>query len=288
LTRGECAALIGPNGTGKSTFLRTLLAELKPLKGDLRFGASLKVGYFAQAHDKLNPNRTVMETLLDFRNVPIGQARNYLAQYLFRGEDVFKPVHLLSGGERARLALALLAMEGANFLLLDEPTNHLDIPAQEVLQQVLEQFDGTILLVSHDRYLIDRLASQIWELRDGRMIVFPHPYTEYVAAREREREEAKSSVAEQRADSRRLQGHDRRSKNEERKRERALAEKEAEIYRLEQKLAEIESALQKASYAQQLEKLQQLTKAYTETQTAIEQSMASWAELAEAQEVLSG
>ncbi|MBX3011689.1 MAG: ABC-F family ATP-binding cassette domain-containing protein [Caldilineaceae bacterium] len=282
LTRGECAALIGPNGTGKTTFLRTLLSELKPLQGELRFGASLKVGYFAQAHDKLNPKRTVMETLLDYRNLPIGQARNYLAQYLFRGEDVFKPVHLLSGGERARLALALLAMEGANFLLLDEPTNHLDIPAQEVLQEVLEQFQGTILLVSHDRYLVDRLASQIWELRSGHMLVFPGTYAEYMAAKEQEREATRTVAAEQRADGRRGQSQDRRSKNEERKRERALAEKEAEIYRLEQKLGEIEEALQKASFEQQLAKIQKLTAAYAETQTALEESMSSWAELAEA------
>ena len=281
LMRGECAALIGPNGTGKTTFLRTLMSDLKPLKGELRFGASLKVGYFAQAHDKLNPNRTVMETLLDFRNMPIGQARNYLAQYLFRKEDVFKPVHLLSGGERARLALSLLALEGANLLLLDEPTNHLDIPAQEILQEVLEQFQGTILLVSHDRYLVDRLASQIWELQEGHMMVFRGTYAEHIAAREAAREEARAAAGEQRTDGRRVQGQERRNKNEERKRERALAAKEAEIYQLEQKLAQIEEALQKASAEQQFTKIQQLTTAYAETQTALEQSMASWAELAE-------
>jgi ATP-binding cassette subfamily F protein 3 len=112
------------------------------------------------------------------------EGRNYLAQYLFRGDDVFKPVSALSGGERGRLALALLALNGANFLLLDEPTNHLDIPSQEVLQSVLEQFDGTIILVSHDRYLVDRLATQIWEIRDGHLHPFIGTYQEFLADRE--------------------------------------------------------------------------------------------------------
>ena len=111
------------------------------------------------------------------------EARSHLAQYLFRGEDVFKPVSALSGGERARLALAILALDGANFLVLDEPTNHLDIPAQEALQEVLEDFPGTILLVSHDRYLIDRLATQIWELRDSKLHVFKGTYREFVMRR---------------------------------------------------------------------------------------------------------
>ena len=169
LRRGECAALIGPNGSGKTTFLKTMLGQLPPLKGEVQLGASLKVGYFAQAHDTLDPALTVMEELTRHSEMDAGPARSHLAQYLFQEEDVFKPVSALSGGERARLALAILALDGANFLVLDEPTNHLDIPAQEALQEVLEDFTGTILLVSHDRYLIDRLATQIWELRDGKL-----------------------------------------------------------------------------------------------------------------------
>jgi ATP-binding cassette subfamily F protein 3 len=212
----------------------------------------------------------------------IGPARNYLAQYLFRGEDVYKPVHLLSGGERGRLALALLALEDANFLLLDEPTNHLDIPAQEALQEVLENFQGTILLVSHDRYLIDQLATQIWELHDGRLSVFPGPYAEFVAARDRTAEAAKQVAAQQRAETRREQGADRQSKNEARKRARAVADTEAEVHRLEQKLVRLETDLAAAGQAQDVTKIQRLGKEYTATQQALEQAMESWAALAEA------
>ncbi|MCP5098191.1 MAG: ABC-F family ATP-binding cassette domain-containing protein [Chloroflexi bacterium] len=181
LLRRECAALIGPNGTGKSTFLRVLLGELMPLNGRFQLGASLQPSYFAQAHETLDPANNVLEELLTYKNIPIGRARNYLAQYLFRGDDVFKPVAALSGGERGRLALAKMALGDGNFLMLDEPTNHLDITSQEVLQKALETYEGTVLLVSHDRYLIDRLATQIWELRDGRLHVFHGSYQAYQA-----------------------------------------------------------------------------------------------------------
>ena len=184
LERGGRVALLGPNGSGKSTLLRTILGE------------GIQAGYFAQAHDRLIPERQIIEEV--WARVDMGQteARSYLAHYLFRGDDVFKRVADLSGGERGRLALALLALEGANFLLLDEPTNHLDIPSQEVLQEVLEEFDGTILLVSHDRYLVDRLARHIWAIEDGQMVVYPATYQEYVALRDGPGSPAEEAEAE--------------------------------------------------------------------------------------------
>lgn len=189
LQRGKCAALIGPNGAGKTTLLRTLLGELPPLAGTVEFGHQVRVGYFAQAHERLNPAHTVLAELLcqerhpDHALLDEAGARHHLAHYLFHGDDVFKPVGALSGGERGRLALAILALQKANLLLLDEPTNHLDLPAQEVLQTVLEQFDGTILLISHDRYLVQQVATEIWELRDGALRVLHNRYTDYVRHR---------------------------------------------------------------------------------------------------------
>jgi len=185
LKRGECVAIIGPNGAGKTTFLKTILSQIPPYAGRIQLGASLKVGYFAQAHEGLDPELTLIEEInLVAPSMLPAEARNYLAKYGFTGEEVFSRVQTLSGGERGRLALAKLALTDANLLLLDEPTNHLDLPTQEVLQNVLADYPGTILLVSHDRYLIDALASQIWEMDPSAstLKVFSGSYSEYKIA----------------------------------------------------------------------------------------------------------
>ena len=182
LQRGECAAIIGPNGAGKTTFLKTILEKIPPFTGTVQLGANLSIGYFAQAHEELDPDRTLMHEIDSVRPTMLpAEKRNYLAKYLFTGDDVFRKVNTLSGGERGRLALAKLGLSDANLLLLDEPTNHLDLPTQEVLESVLSTFPGTILLSSHDRYLIDSLATQIWEVDpNGKSLqIFKGSYTEY-------------------------------------------------------------------------------------------------------------
>ncbi len=297
LHRGECAALIGPNGAGKTTFLRTLLEQIEPLDGKVDFGVGLKLGYFAQAHEGLNPENTVLDELLDHKHMLLGEARSHLAPYLFRGEDVFKSVGSLSGGERGRLALAILALEGANFLLLDEPTNHLDIQAQEVLQAVLEAFDGTILMVSHDRYLIDRLATQIWAVdnqgRDGKLHVHHGAYTDYVLAREQSAEssrtlrqqareiERQTREAAQQTNGAGNNGQPARSKNEERRHQKKVDAAEAQVHALEQRLTQLEAEIAAASEAQQVDKIQRLSQQYADVQAQLEASMEAWVLVAE-------
>jgi ATP-binding cassette, subfamily F, member 3 len=277
LRRTECAALIGPNGSGKTTFLKTMLGQLEPLSGHVQLGASLKIGYFAQAHDTLDPNLTVMEELTRHKEMDPGPARGYLAQYLFQEDDVFKPVSALSGGEKARLALAILALDGANFLVLDEPTNHLDIPAQEALQDVLEDFTGTILLVSHDRYLIDRLATQIWELRGGKLNVFKGNYREFImrrAALSGNGRKPQTTILPQVRPMLRIDSREAKKKAENLARvEERIHEKEGEVQRLY-------SALQQASEKQAFDRLNQLSSDLALAQAKLEEYMSEWEKLA--------
>ena len=172
LARGSRVAVVGPNGSGKTTLLRTLLDEHDPLEGSVKIGYNVEAGYYRQDLANLPLHGTVLDALLEAKNVLIGEARQYLARFLFRGEDVFKAVDSLSGGEKSRLALARLLILEPNFLVLDEPTTHLDIPSREALEQNLLNYTGTMLFVSHDRHLISLLADQIWNVHDGALVTF--------------------------------------------------------------------------------------------------------------------
>ena len=252
LRRTDCGALIGPNGAGKSTFLKTILGQLEPRQGEVLLGASLHIGYFAQAHEGLNPANTLIQEIQSAApNMLMADARQYLGKFLFSGDDAFKKVEVLSGGERGRLALAKLAMEDTNLLLLDEPTNHLDIPSQEILEQVLEAYAGTILLVSHDRYLVDALATQIWEIQpdESTLAVFKGTYSEMKDERERlaalaTQDEVSARQVE--APRRVPTGRDPAAK-EERRRQAHMQELENAIATLEAKLAEISRKLENRS-----------------------------------------
>lgn len=181
LRRGETVAFIGPNGAGKTTLLRTLTGELPPLDGRFDLGVNVSVGYYAQVHDELNPDNTVLEEI--HRLKPLEKTekiRTLLGRFLFTGDDIYKHIRDLSGGERSRVALAQLTIQAPNLLLLDEPTNHLDIAAREALESVLQEFPGSILFVSHDRYFVDALADKLWVIEDGTVKEFEGNYTEYM------------------------------------------------------------------------------------------------------------
>jgi ATP-binding cassette subfamily F protein 3 len=238
------------------------------------------VGYFAQAHEALDHEQTVLDAVLDRHSLTPGDARDHLAQYLFRGDDVWKRVGALSGGERGRLALALLALEGANFLLLDEPTNHLDIPAQEVLQESLDQFEGTLLLVSHDRYLIDQLASQIWEIRDGALHVFQGSYQEFLQDREQRAQEVRESAAQARQAQQSARATTTADGKVARKRAQAITSLEERIAATEALLADYERRLQEESEAQQYEEVRRLAEEYSATRSTLEVLMEEWVALA--------
>ncbi|MCJ7702566.1 MAG: ATP-binding cassette domain-containing protein, partial [Anaerolineales bacterium] len=282
LQRLECAALIGPNGAGKTTFLRTILRQHSPLDGQVELGASLDIGYFAQAHEDLNPDNTLVQEIdSGAPHMMVAEIRSYLARYLFTGEDVFKPISVLSGGERGRLALAKLALSSANLLLLDEPTNHLDIPAQEALQNVLADFDGTIILVSHDRYLIDALGTQIWEIdkESANLTVFLGGYSEYRAFQESNAEEQAGS--DQTSAPKNTYKQERAARNQaltqERRRKTRLEEVENRVTVLELQLAAIGEAL--ASPPQDPEEVLRLGDDYVEVQNKLEALIREWESL---------
>ncbi len=283
LNRLECAALIGPNGAGKTTFLKTVLGQLAPLEGRADLGASLDIGYFAQAHEGLNPENTLIEEIETVApNMYVAEIRSYLARYLFSRNDVFKKVAVLSGGESGRLALAKLALSNANFLLLDEPTNHLDIPAQEVLQAILADFQGTIILVSHDRYLIDALGTQIWHIdKNGASLeVFKGTYTEYRRFEEKETESdalTRGPVILEQDSYRKARADKNRSQAEQRRRKARLDEVEHRVAELESELANLSEKLERPS--QNPAEVQRLGDDYVEIENELHALIAEWEQL---------
>jgi len=206
LRRGECLGVIGPNGSGKTTFVKTILGKLPALSGEVRWGAKVQTGYYAQQLEDLDDRN---EIIMELRRVApatatAGELRSFLAKFLFTGDDVYKQVQDLSGGEKGRLALAKLIYSGVNVLVLDEPTNHLDIPSREALEEALQAYEGTIITISHDRYFLDRVATQILALDgDGHAEHYNGDYTEYhdwrAARMKGDRDEERSVIASTRA-----------------------------------------------------------------------------------------
>ena len=180
--RGERIGIVGPNGAGKTTLLRTIAGDLPPLDGTVAFGNAVQIGYLAQLRGAAIPGATVLDALLEAAPVTDGEARSYLARFLFRGDDAFKEVRSLSGGERSRLELALLGIQPANLLLLDEPTNHLDIPAREAIESFMATSPGTLLVVSHDRRLVETVCDRLWVVGDGSAVPFDGGYRAWRAA----------------------------------------------------------------------------------------------------------
>jgi ATP-binding cassette, subfamily F, member 3 len=282
LYRGETVALIGPNGAGKSTFLKTITEQLRPLSGEVRLGAGVEIGYFAQAHESLDPKRTIMDEIISIKTMLPAEARNYLALFLFTGDDVFRPIETLSGGERGRVALAKLSLTGANLLLLDEPTNHLDIDSQEVLQTVMADFTGTIILVTHDRYLVDALATQVWTARGGAFNVFEGTYQEYLAERDKQKTVQSNGGGKtvQKTAPQPVKSQKKHGLNPHQLKLRVAAV-EDKIQELELKLENLLENLNTATTSGDGSKVRDLNSEYTQTQADLEATMAEWEMLLE-------
>src|SRR6202165_3379595 len=185
ISAGERVAIVGPNGSGKTSLLKALLGELRPLKGRVKTGPRVTMRYYDQHLADLDPNKTVLAELQDAFGLPDETLRTFLVRLLFRGDDAFKVIRSLSGGEKSRVALAKLTLDDAGLLLLDEPTNHLDIPAQEMLEEALQDFEGTIVFVSHDRYFIDAIATRLWVVDEGKVTTHLGNYTDLERSRQR-------------------------------------------------------------------------------------------------------
>ena len=284
IKRGEKVALIGRNGEGKTTLMRVIAGELDPISGEARLGHNVQLGYYAQnQEDILDKNETVFSTL---DRIAVGdirsKLRDLLAQFLFRGEDIDKRVSVLSGGERARLGMAKLMLQSYNLLALDEPTNHMDIKSKDILKQALKAYDGTLIVVSHDRDFLDGLVDKMYEFRDGRVKEHLGTVSDFLAARKLETLQELERKAEQAAP--KQEDVQKKTAFEERKQENKMDRKkknriswlECEIGKLEAKMKEIENTL---SAPTEKDDIMELTRTYLECKRALDAKTDEWGEL---------
>ena len=273
VTGGERIALIGDNGTGKSTLIKMIMGEEYPDEGRIKLGPSTKIAYLPQIIHFDVPQRDLVDTMLySKRDITPQKARDRLAAFHFRGEDVFKSVSVLSGGEQSRLRLCMLMDDEVNFLILDEPTNHLDIASREWIEEAVEAFDGTLLFVSHDRYFINRFATRVWELAEGTINDYPMGFAQYRAVKAQEKAPQPVKAPEKKGDTRPPRGN--RSQQAARRQlticETGISKLEAECRRLDEEMA---------AHACDAGELNRLYQEKQEVEARLEQEMARWEEL---------
>lgn len=289
ITRGESIALVGPNGIGKSTLLKTIIKKSPALSGEIQYGSNLAIGYYDQEQAELTSSKRVLNELWD--DYPLKsekEIRTALGNFLFSGDDVLKIVSTLSGGEKARLALAKLMLQKANLLILDEPTNHLDIDSKEVLENALIDYPGTILFVSHDRYFINRIATKVLELSSDGCTEYLGDYDYYVEKKTEMKELAalENAVPDKDKDSSEMLDKkayhlDKESKKQERQRKRKLEELELKISELEAQMNEYEQQLCDPNIFQDHEKVLEITQLNDQAKNDLEKLIDEWTELAE-------
>ncbi|VBB09424.1 abc transporter [Lucifera butyrica] len=278
IRRGDGVALVGPNGAGKTTLLKTLTGELAPAGGGVKLGSRVRVGYFAQEHETLSAASRVLDEIMQDFGLSEERSRHYLGAFLFRGDDVFKLVGDLSGGEKARLAMLKLMLSGANFLVLDEPTNHLDIPAKEAVEEALMSFPGTFLTVSHDRYFLDRVANQVVELAQGSLQEYSGNYSYYREKKAaEEKETAAAAAAKQEADVR-TTAKTYRPRQRQQDESRQLKKLEEEIAALETSIAGLEALLNEPATHADPETSRELAAEYARQQADLEEKYNEWLE----------
>lgn len=281
IVRGDHVGLIGPNGAGKTTLLRTLIDELPPLRGQALLGHNVRIGYYSQTHEGLNMDSTVLDEIHSVTTLSEEGARGFLGRFLFSGDDVFKPISALSGGERSRVALAKLTLQGSNFLVLDEPTNHLDLASRQFLEEVLSEFEGTLLFVSHDRYFIDRLATKVWAIEDGSLTAYLGNYTEYRTRHQKVVQQTTVPVKKAAEVVAKTSTNRANGRKGAKIKVRTVEDVERDIERAEAQVKSIEEALAQAAYQADAAQLTQLTVEYEQTKVHVDELMAEWEQLAD-------